>query len=486
MKGSMNAHAGAAGPTLGRGVRGLYGLGLAAEGVKNNAFNMFLLFYYQQVAGLGPITTGLALLVALCVDAVTDPLVGVWSDGLKSRWGRRHPFMYASSIPLAFCFYAVFNPPAGASEALLFVWLVAFACGTRFSMTLFVIPHQSLVAELTSDYDMRTRLQGARVVFAWLFGLVNALLAYTVFLKATAEYPYDPAGFGPFALWGAMVMVITTALSSLGTQRAAIAAQPDAASMKHVRVRDLFVEIRGALASPNYRWAVIGGLLGAVGFGLAENLGNYMNLFFWGFRAQELAVFIGVIALASLTVLTFAPRLASRFGKGRVARTAALVAGLVTPTMVTLKILGVLPEAGSTALLRILCVTVFIGYGAIIVGFVMVGAMIADVTDEHELRTGARQEGLLFAAMTFIAKAASGLAPLVAGIVIKLSGFPDDAKPGAVAPETIQSLGVFAAIFAFAVGVAATLAYGRYRLTREVHRGIVVDLERARRAAAGA
>jgi GPH family glycoside/pentoside/hexuronide:cation symporter len=462
----------------------LYGLGLSAEGVKNNAFNLFLLFYYQQVAGLGPVMTGLALFVALAVDAVTDPLVGVWSDGLRSRFGRRHPFMYASSLPLGVSFYAVFNPPAGASETVLFWWLVVTACGTRFAMTLFMIPHQSLVAELTSDYDQRTRLQSARTVFAWLFGLLNALLAYTVFLKATDEYPYDPRGFPAFALWGAGVMIVTTVISSLGTQRVAVAAQPEEGTFKHVRVRDLFREIRGALASPNYRAVVGGGLLAAVGFGLAENMGNYMNLYFWGFKAQELAVFIAVIAFASLIVLNVAPRLASRFGKGRVAVTAALVAGCVTPTMVVLKLLGALPDGGTSGLLRVLCVAVFIGYSAIIVGFVMVGAMIADVTDEHELRTGARQEGLLYAAMTFIAKSASGLAPLLAGTVIKLSGFPENAKPGMVDPNIVRNLGIFVALFGFAVGLLSSFVYSRFRMTREGHREILAKLDAAQRTGA--
>ena len=392
--------------------------------------------------------------------------------------------MYAASIPLGICFFATFNPPSGMSDAALFSWLLLFACGTRFAMTLFVIPHQSLVAELSDDYDQRTRLQSGRTVFAWLFGLLNALLAYTVFLKATDEYPYDPAGFPAFALWGAAVMVITTALSSVGTQRAALAAGLDPRDTKRVRMRDLYGEIREALRSSNYRTAITGGLLGAVTFGMTETLGTYMNLYFWGFKAQELAVFILVIALASLIVLAAAPRLASRFGKGRVATLAALIAGCVTPTMVALKIVGVLPPAGDPALLKLLCVAVFIGYSAVIVGFVMIGAMIADITDEHELRTGARQEGLLFAAMTLIAKAASGLAPLLAGIVIHLADFPEDARPGAVDPTAIRNLGVFAATFTLVVSILATLAYSRYRLTREGHNEILARLRRLRSAAA--
>jgi GPH family glycoside/pentoside/hexuronide:cation symporter len=221
-------------------------------------------------------------------------------------------------------------------------------------------------------------------------------------------------------------------------------------------------------------------MLGAVGFGLAESLGNYLNLFFWGFKAQELAIFILVIAMASFVVLGAAPGLAGRFGKGPVAMTAALVAGAITPAMVVFKLAGWLPPAGSSALLGVLCISVFVSYSSLIIGTVMVGAMIADITDEHELRTGARQEGLLFAAMMLISKAASGLAPLVAGIVIKLSGFPDDAKPGTVDPSVIVSLGVFAAVFALVIGVLTTIAYARYGLTRQGHAKIVAELNERR------
>jgi GPH family glycoside/pentoside/hexuronide:cation symporter len=83
-------------------------------------------------------------------------------------------------------------------------------------MTLFVVPHQTLVAELTSDADERTTLQSLRTVFAWIFGLVNAALAYVVFLAAGLD---KAAGYLPFAIFGATVMLVSTLVSARGTQR---------------------------------------------------------------------------------------------------------------------------------------------------------------------------------------------------------------------------------------------------------------------------
>ena len=79
-----------------------YGVGSVAYGVKDNGFSFFLLLYYSQVLGLSPTLAGTALMLALLVDAISDPLVGYISDNWHSKWGRRHPFMYFAALPLAF------------------------------------------------------------------------------------------------------------------------------------------------------------------------------------------------------------------------------------------------------------------------------------------------------------------------------------------------------------------------------------------------
>ena len=79
----------------------LYGFGSLSIGIKNNLLGYFLLIYYNQVLGLDAILAASAMAIALLVDAVTDPWVGIWSDRVRTRWGRRHPFMYAAIIPFA-------------------------------------------------------------------------------------------------------------------------------------------------------------------------------------------------------------------------------------------------------------------------------------------------------------------------------------------------------------------------------------------------
>ena len=176
-----------------------YGVGQYAEGLKNTAFNIFALFYYNQVLEVSGTLCGVALGIALLFDAVTDPLAGSLSDNWQSKWGRRHPFMYASAAPLALAFYGLFSPPE-LSELGLFAWLLVFSVLTRGAMTLYHVPHLALGAELTEDFEERTSIVAWRQVFGVL-GLFSVVICSFGYYMAddrggrmqAANYPPSPS-----------------------------------------------------------------------------------------------------------------------------------------------------------------------------------------------------------------------------------------------------------------------------------------------------
>ena len=133
-----------------------YGLGSIAFGIKNNGFDYFFLIFYSQVMGVDAYLVGVALLIAMVVDAFSDPLIGYMSDNTRSRWGRRHPFMYFAALPVALSYYFMWNPPASLSGNDLFPYIVVMAIFVRTLITVYEIPSSALVAEMTQDYDERT------------------------------------------------------------------------------------------------------------------------------------------------------------------------------------------------------------------------------------------------------------------------------------------------------------------------------------------
>src|ERR1700678_816428 len=156
-----------------------YGSGSIAFGVKDNGFQTILLPFYNLVLHVPAPLVGLAIFIALVVDAFLDPIVGQISDNLRTRWGRRHPLMYLSALPVAVSYLLLWNPPAWSAGAL-FVYLIVVAIIVR---TFITIPSSALVPELTEDYDERTSFIAYRFFFGWYGGLGMLVLALFVFMR---------------------------------------------------------------------------------------------------------------------------------------------------------------------------------------------------------------------------------------------------------------------------------------------------------------
>ena len=123
---------------------------------------------------------------------------------------------FLSLPPFTFCS----PPPDGLTEMGLFWWLTIFSIATRTFMTFYSVPHMSLGAELTSDYDERTLLSSVRMVLQ-LLGMFAVLIGGPIiFFGATADYEngqLNPDAYPPFAMAGFFIMVIGVWVSALGT-----------------------------------------------------------------------------------------------------------------------------------------------------------------------------------------------------------------------------------------------------------------------------
>ena len=113
------------------GTKVAHGIGSMAFATKDAAFVNFVAFFYTQVVGLSGTLYGVAAFVGQLSDAISDPIVGTLADNVRSRWGRWHPFMVASIVPLALCFLLLFNPPMHWSGPALCFWLAAVAVALR-------------------------------------------------------------------------------------------------------------------------------------------------------------------------------------------------------------------------------------------------------------------------------------------------------------------------------------------------------------------
>ena len=118
----------------------LYSSGIVSHALKEAAMGVFVLLYYKQVLGLSGTLTGLAIGISIIWDGISDPLVGAWSDRLRSRIGRRHPLMIAAVIPMAAGFVMLYGPPGSvlSDQGQLFAWLLISILLVRTALTFFM------------------------------------------------------------------------------------------------------------------------------------------------------------------------------------------------------------------------------------------------------------------------------------------------------------------------------------------------------------
>lgn len=461
-------------PPLRTATKVWYGLGQTAEGFKNESFSLFLLFYYTAVLGLSGSLAALAILLALLVDAVTDPMAGVISDRFESRWGRRHPFIFAAAIPLGLFFYLTFAPPAGLAQQELFAWLLCFAVLTRLSMTLFHVPHLALGAELTSDYQERTSIVTLQFVFARAGHGIAGLLGLLYFMRPTAAHPngrFNPEAYPALALSFAVVMVATILLSGWQTR--------DRIPFLNVRnppagranlFSAVFKDLSESLRNSSFRALFLGLMLTYISWGVTTALGLHLATYFW-FVSNEQLVFWGIATgIGIFSGLPFWMRQSLRLDKKPTFVWGIAIFTLATAIPTFLKMAGFWPAVGSPAYLPLFALTTgFLAHFGIAATMVTGRSMMADVTDEDALRFGRRREGIFFGAASFSAKAAFGVGSLIAGFVVDLVGLVAGAHPDEVGPRVVNGLG-FTLGFATLVLCGLSLAFfSRYRLDRERH-----------------
>jgi GPH family glycoside/pentoside/hexuronide:cation symporter len=444
-----------------------YGFGAVAYGAKSNGFNYLLLFFYSQVVGLPADWVSFGIFIALLVDAVSDPLVGYFSDNLRSRWGRRHPLMYVAGLPAAVAYYFLWAPP-DLEPRELFVYFVSLAIIIRTSLTFYEIPSTSLVAELTDDYDLRTRFLSFRFFFGWWGGLVMAVLVYLVFLpeaKGGLEYV---DGWKNYGLAASIIIGISIYVSAFGTHRH-IPRLKQAPPRRKFHFRRVMHEIAETFSNRPFLVLFAAALFSAMAAGVNTSLGIYFARHFWELTTQQIGVLQLPYFLSAVAALLLAPLASKWLGKKRAAISTSALTVLLTPLPVILRLFDCFPENGTSALYYSLMIFYTIDVTLMIISSILVAAMIADVVEDSEIRTGRRSEGSFFAANSFAQKAVNGLGVIVAGQILAWSEFPTEAKPGEVAVEILNNLAVsyVPALWIFyAISIVLLCFYG---ISRERH-----------------
>jgi Na+/melibiose symporter-like transporter len=457
-----------------------YGLGAGAIGVKDNGFSFFLLIFYSQVVGLDARLVGLALTLALVVDAFVDPIIGYWSDNVRSRWGRRHPFMYASAIPFAGLYLLLWNPPHGWPQAQLFAYLVGMAVLIRLCVSLYQVPSQALMAELSQNYDERSTLQSFRSYFAWTVGNTMSVLMFMAIFPAFATATIKNGQFNPdsYRIYGLIAsgLIFTMVLICTAGTHSRIPYLKAPPPQRRLTLGKIFGEIFETLANRSFVALFISNAFGSVAAGLSASLAFYWPTYFWHFPPRLTGwITIGVFMSAVLGGL-IAPAASRAIGKKRAAMVIGLIAFLGQPMPILLRVLGVLPDNNSPMIFWVVFLTTMFDT-ALIIGFEILNySMMADLVEHSELKTGRRSEGVFASAITFTQKATNGFGLILASVVLTIAGLKAGADTSHVSHATLMRLGAIYVPTIIAIWMAMVGVIAFYGISRDTHEAALKTL----------
>lgn len=463
-----------------------YGAGSIGYGIVGAGFDVFLLFYLTAVCGLSGTLAGTAKLVALLIDAVADPAIGLASDRISSRWGRRLPFMAASLLPFAGAFGLMFSLPASLTGMTLFLYVTVCLVLLRLSLSFYSLPFTAVGAEVTDDHRERASIVSYRLTFQNVGVLICVLLGLGVFMSG-ANGLLDRDHYVPFAWVGAMAIVLT-GLIAIRTVHSVLPRMHVAQTVD----RDFlggFAREMVELAR-NRSFLVLFGtvLIYFIAYTTWTSLALHATRYFWKLDSFSIQLVLMSVTLGPLLGAPISA-FALRFMEKRTLSIAAFFAiALFQIWPPLLQLYGPVSLPPTDAAMLLMINGLLVGT-AMMVGGIGFQSMLADTADEHEWLFGVRREGLFFSGLTLAYKGASGLGVLVAGVALDTIHFPTDLASKGSAPvipqAVLDNLALISGPLPAAFASLAPLFLFGYHLTRRKHTEIVEALKRRHRAANG-
>ena len=460
-------------PPLKKSFMLIYSSGQVVEVMIAGVVSIFLLYYLTSVCGLRPDIAGLVLFISLAIDAVADPLIGASSDGWKSQWGRRHPFMLIGLIVLPISIIGVFILPTGLSTAWIFWYVLVFNILMRLSMSFFVLAYAALLPEFSSDYEERSRIMIYRLFFSVVAMAAALWLSFEVFFKGEDTLS-QASSYVPFAFLLVGIILSAGLISTFGTLPAAKVR--DYTPETHPPMSHFFHEISQLFQNPSFVSLFFGVLVIMTAMIYVNSLNLHVFKYYWDLTPEQMkmptlaqpAGMLLSIPLSMWLIKVVEKRTMVFFEIG------ALAVAFSIPVL--LKNLGFLSSGGLAALSWVIASGAVYGM-CMGFGLVAFGSMIADATDEHDVLFKIRREGLYFAALVLASKVAMGLGGMLAGFGLQLIGFPSDStSPEGAAQLTPQMLDMLGVLWGpvFATGVLLSVPFFlMYRLDRKAHQKIM-------------
>ncbi len=424
-----------------------YGFGELGSVLFWSSLSFLLINYLTDVVGLYAGWAGLALMLGKVWDAITDPMVGFFSDRTKSRFGRRRPWMLFGALPLGIVYAVLFIKPSVTGQMQLFVWAAGMYILLCTAYTIVNIPYISLIPELSKDYDERTNLNGYRSIFSVLGTLIGAGAAVPLLgLFGTRTEGYAGVGiiFGFIIFASALVPVIF------------VREAPSSGQLQDSNVIKSYLAV--------LKNAPFLKILLAFGFATAGiSVTTAVLIYYFKYVFLSEAYLTGAILSLLVCSMIFIP--ISVLTSKILGKKLTYIIGLC---LLSLSLLMVF-LFGHQVSITIVYFFLALGGCGLSTHYVLPWSMLPDAVEYDVMQTGIRREGVYFGLWTFVSKIGTAFAGLIVGTVLSVSGYAANALQSATAILGIRALvGPVTMIFF----ILAIIAIAGYPLDKETYEGL--------------
>ncbi len=365
--------------------------------------SIFYAIYLTDVVGLDPRLASFGALAGIVWDAVNDPIIGIISDRLHTRWGRRRPFLLWFAIPFGLSFVTLWSAPSWNNQVALLIYVTLSFMIADTLQTLISVPFLSLTPELTPDYDERTTLTSFRSFFQLVGALTVVVAAPAIVNRVVSAGGSQQQGF---MLVGAIfggIGAIPLLLLGIFVRETSTPEQTQAIPFREtLRAAWQNIPFRYAVGIHMFNWSAVDMVAVAFPYFLLYWVarGNLLSsIHILGFDLAYESAFFGILMSVCILFIPFWLWMA-RWRNKR----SAYMLGMVFWVAVQLMIFTIQP--GNTRYLLLIAALAGVGVSA---AYTLPDSMFADVIEWDELRTRRRQEGIFYGIRTLIRKLTGAL-----------------------------------------------------------------------------
>ena len=434
-----------------------FGAGDMAVNVVISSMFLIVAYFYTDIFGLKPTHMGILFLAARLVDAVTDPLMGLITDRVKSeRFGRFRPYFLYLAVPFGLSVFLMFTTPDWSYNAKL-VWAYATYILVTLMFTSVTIPYISLIGVLTSDPQERLSANGYRLFFAKI-----AAFMVTIIVPIMADvWGEGNLATGYQAAMGVMAGMATLLfLFCFATTTERVEHEIDRKPLRE----------QASLLLKNDQWLILCAVCftGTLGYVIRNSVAAYYATYYLGADAKMLSGFLSTGVIAAILAMVASTWITKRFCKVQLFRWSQLVVGVLS--------LGMFLLVGPGDVVLAFVFYFFLSFVVDLHAPVFWSA-IAEAVDYGQAKTGKRVSGLAFGGISFFQKAGMGVAGFVVGILLTVFGYEAGAEQ---TPLALTGIALMLSVISGVFHVIMGLLMFKYRITDRYYndmkaRGLIQD-----------